>query len=97
MRRRIVITTGAVVVVLATALAGAASGLADEPPAVDLEIGYPPPCGDEDATTLSAVDCAGVEPVERHRAYRPRDRGRSRRHRTGRHGPRRPRAAPTRS
>ena len=64
MRQRIVITTGAVVVVLATALAGAASGLADEPPAVDLEIGYPPPCGDEDATTLSAVDCAGVEPVD---------------------------------
>ena len=64
MRRRIVITTCAVVVVLATALAGAASGLADEPPAVDLEIGYPPPCGDEDATTLSAVDCAGVEPVD---------------------------------
>ena len=64
MRRRIVITTGAVVVVLATALAGATSGLADEPPAVDLEIGYPPPCGDEDATTLSAVDCAGVEPVD---------------------------------
>ena len=64
MRRRIVITTGAVVVVLATALAGATSGLADQPPTADLEIGYPPPCGDEDATTLSAVACAGIEPVD---------------------------------
>src|SRR4029079_9078563 len=64
MRRRIVITTGACVVALATALAGATSGMAAEPPTADLEIGYPPPCGDEDATTLSAVDCAGVEPVD---------------------------------
>ena len=64
MRRRIALTTGAVVVVLATALAGATSGLADEPPANDLEIGYPPPCGDEEAATLSAVDCTGIEPVD---------------------------------
>jgi hypothetical protein len=62
--RRIVITTGAVVVVLATALAGATPVLADEPPGTDLVIGYPPPCGDDEAATLSAVDCAGTEPVD---------------------------------
>jgi len=64
--RRIVITTGAVVVVLATALMGASTSRADEPPAAaDLEIGYPPSCGDEDAATLSAVDCAGTtDPVD---------------------------------
>src|SRR5574338_386626 len=52
--RRIVITTGAVVVVLATALAGASTTLADEPPATNLEIGYPPPCGDAAAATARA-------------------------------------------
>ena len=62
--RRIVITTGAVVVVLATALAGATPILADEPPATDLVIGYPPPCDDHDAVSNSGVDCAGIEPVD---------------------------------
>lgn len=64
MRRRIVTTAGAVAVALATVLAGAAPGLAEEPPPADLVIGYAPPCGDEDAATLSVVDCAGIEPVD---------------------------------
>ena len=62
--RRIVITTGAVVVVLATALAGATPILADEPPSTDLVIGYPPPCDDGDVVSNSAVECAGIEPVD---------------------------------
>ena len=62
--RRTVITTGAVVVVLATALVGATPIHADETPAADLEIGAPPPCGDDEAATLSAVDCAETEPVD---------------------------------
>ncbi len=63
--RRTVITTGAVVVVLATALVGATPIQADETPTADLEIGAPPPCGDEEAATLSAVDCAAeTEPVD---------------------------------
>ena len=62
--RRIVITTGAVVVVLATALAGATPVLADEPPATDLVIGFPPACDDPEAVSNSAVDCAGIEPVD---------------------------------
>jgi hypothetical protein len=63
--RRTVITTGAVVVALATALAGAAPIQADETVTADLEIGAPPACGDEEAATLSAVDCAAeTEPVD---------------------------------
>jgi len=63
--RHAVITTGAVVVALATALAGAAPIQADETVTADLEIGAPPPCGDEEAATLSAVDCAAeTEPVD---------------------------------
>ena len=62
--RRIVITTSAVVVVLATALAGAAPTLADEPPANDLVIGYPPACDDPDAVSNSGVECAGLEAVD---------------------------------
>jgi hypothetical protein len=53
--RRIVITTGAVVVVLATALVGATPILADDPPATDLVIGYPPPCDDPDAVSNVGV------------------------------------------
>jgi hypothetical protein len=62
--RRIVITMSAVVVVLATALAGASPILADEPPPTDLVIGYPPACDDPDAISNSGVECAGIEPVE---------------------------------
>jgi hypothetical protein len=63
--RRIVITSAAVAVVLATALAAATPILADEPSAApDLVIGYPPACDDPDAVSNSAVDCAGIEPVD---------------------------------
>jgi hypothetical protein len=62
--RRIVITTGAVAVVLATALAGATPILADEPPDADLVIGYPPACDDPDAVSNSAVECDAVDPVD---------------------------------
>ena len=62
--RRIVITTGAVVVVLATALVGATPILADDPPATDLVIGYPPPCDDPDAVSNVGVECSGVEAVD---------------------------------
>ena len=62
--RRIVIATGAVVVVLATALVGATPILADEPTATDLVIGYPPPCDDPDAVSNVGVECSGVEAVD---------------------------------
>ena len=52
------------VLALAAALTTAGAVRADEPPGPDLMIGSPPTCGDEEAATLSAVDCAGVEPVD---------------------------------
>jgi hypothetical protein len=62
--RRIAITAAAVALVVGAALAGAASVRADDDPNGDLMIGSPPPCGDDEAVTLSAVDCAQVEPVD---------------------------------
>ena len=53
-----------VVLALATALTTSGSVRAEEPPATDLVIGYPPACGDEEAVTLSGVDCVGLEPVD---------------------------------
>ena len=54
----------ALVLVLGVGLATAGTVRADDLQPSDLEIGSPPPCGDEEAATLSAVECAGVEPVD---------------------------------
>jgi hypothetical protein len=62
--RRIIARSAALVLVLAVSLAGAAAGRADEPLLSPLEIGFPPSCGSEVEVTLSAVECAGIEPVE---------------------------------
>jgi hypothetical protein len=64
MRRRIAVAAAIVAVVLTAVLAGATPVHADESLSTDLEIGFAPPCGDEDAATLSAVDCAGIEPID---------------------------------
>ena len=64
MRRRILTTAGTITVVLAAVLAGASPIHADETPLSELVIGYPPSCDDAEAATLSAVDCAGIEPVD---------------------------------
>src|SRR5688572_17719662 len=66
MRRRILTGAGTIGVVLAAVLVGASPIHADETPTPsdELVIGYPPACGDEDAVTLSGVDCAGIEPVD---------------------------------
>jgi len=65
MRRHAVIVAGALAIVLTGTLAGAGPTLADDTaPLPELVIGYPPPCGDEEAATLSAVECADVEPVD---------------------------------
>ena len=58
------ITLSVAVLALVALLASAGTVRADEPETQDLVIGLPPPCGDEEAVSLSAVDCAGVEPVE---------------------------------
>jgi hypothetical protein len=64
MRRRAVIVVGALLLLLTATLGGAAPVFADETaPISDLVIGYPPSCGDEEAATLSAVECAGIEAV----------------------------------
>ena len=49
---------------LVAGLVTAGSVRADEAPPADLQIGSPPPCGDEEAATLSGVECAGIEPVD---------------------------------
>ena len=64
MRRRILTTAVTTTVVLLAGLAGASPIHADETPASELVIGYPPSCDDTEAATLSAVDCAGIEPVD---------------------------------
>jgi hypothetical protein len=65
MRRHAVIVAGALALVVTATLAGASPILAeDTAPLSDLVIGYPPPCSDEEAATLSAVECAGVESVD---------------------------------
>jgi hypothetical protein len=58
------ITLSVAVLALVALLASAGTVRADERETQDLVIGSPPPCGDEEAVSLSAVDCAGVEPVE---------------------------------
>ena len=58
------ITLSVAVLALVALLASAGTVRADEPETQDLVIGLPPLCGDEEAVSLSAVDCAGVEPVE---------------------------------
>lgn len=62
--RRIAITATAAALLLAAVLATAGSVRADDPIQPDLMIGLPPPCGDEEAVTNSAADCAGIEPVD---------------------------------
>ena len=62
--RRIPTIMGVVALALAMALTTSDAVRAEEQPATDLVIGYPPACGDEDAVTLSGVDCAAVEPVD---------------------------------
>jgi hypothetical protein len=64
MRRRILTTAGTITVVLAAGLAAASPIHADETPLSELVIGYPPSCDDTEAATLSAVECAGIEPVD---------------------------------
>ena len=64
MRRRILTTAVTIIVVLAAGLAGAGPIHADETPSSELVIGYPPSCDDIEAATLSAVECAGIEPVD---------------------------------
>ena len=61
--RRIILSVAMLALVAALASAGTVRA-DDEPGSQDLVIGLPPPCGDESAATLSAVDCAGVEPVD---------------------------------
>ena len=61
--RRIILSVAMLALVAALASAGTVHA-DDEPGSQDLVIGLPPPCGDETAATLSAVDCAGVEPVD---------------------------------
>lgn len=53
-----------VLLALAVGLVSAGSVRADDQSPAELEIGSPPPCGDEAAATLSGVDCAGIEPVD---------------------------------
>ena len=60
--RRIILSVA--VLALVAALASAGTVHAEEPDSQDLVIGDPPPCGDDSAVTLSAVDCSGVEPVD---------------------------------
>jgi hypothetical protein len=64
MRRRITTISGTIALVLAAVLVGAQPIHADETPVADLEIGYPPSCDDPEAVSLSAVDCAGTEPID---------------------------------
>jgi hypothetical protein len=61
--RRIGVKVSVLLLLLAAALAGATAGRADETLS-PLEIGAPPPCGDEIELTLAAAECAGIEPVE---------------------------------
>ena len=61
--RRIAFIT-AVALALATGLVTPGSVRAEAAPPADLQIGSSPPCGDEEAATLSGVECAGVEPVD---------------------------------
>ena len=61
--RRIILSVAMLALVAALASAGTVHA-DDEPGSQDLVIGAPPPCEDETAATLSAVDCAGVEPVD---------------------------------
>jgi hypothetical protein len=53
---------GVVVLALTLGLASAGSVRADDQQLSELEIGSPPPCGDEGPVSLSPVDCAGVAP-----------------------------------
>jgi hypothetical protein len=62
--RRTGIIACTVASVLLAALAGAGTVRADDPQPSELEIGYPPACGDEESVSLSVVECAGVEPVD---------------------------------
>lgn len=62
--RRLRTVTLAAALALAAGLASAGSVRADDPQPSDLVIGSPPPCGDEEAVTLSGVDCVGLEPVD---------------------------------
>jgi hypothetical protein len=62
--KRVPTIMGVVALALAMALTTSDAVRAEEQPATDLVIGYPPACGDEEAASLSAVDCAGVEPVD---------------------------------
>jgi hypothetical protein len=63
MRRHAIIVAGALVFVVAGTLAGATPIFAEDTTS-DVVIGYPPPCGDEDAATLSVVECMDHEPVD---------------------------------
>ena len=85
---------GTLVLAATAVLVGAAPLQADETPHARLLIGFPPPCGDPDAATLSALECLEREAVDavgrraggggRRSPHRPCRDGARRRGRAGR-------------